>query len=110
MTPRSGIRTAPRLYVLTPAANDPAALAGQLTEISRAVDVAAVLLRLPDTDERSLINWVKAVAPAVQAPGVALLVDGRPDIVARAGADGAHLAGPHPPKRAPPPPNPHLIP
>jgi len=94
MTSRSGIRPTPRLYVLTPAVSDPATLSGGLAEMSRAVDVAAVLLRLPDADERSLINRVRAVAPGVQAAGAALLVDSRPDIVARAGADGAHLAGP----------------
>ena len=94
MTSRSGIRPTPRLYVLTPAVSDPTTLSGGLAEMSRAVDVAAVLLRLPDADERSLINRVKAVAPGVQAAGAALLVDGRPDIVARAGADGAHLTGP----------------
>jgi len=73
---------------------DVAALSGNLAEISRAVDVAAVLLRLPDADERSLINLVKAIAPVVQGAGTALLLDDRADIVARAGADGAHLAGP----------------
>src|SRR6266700_2118814 len=94
MTPRSGIRLAPRLYILTPAESDLAALSENLAEVSRAVDVAAILLGLPDADERSLINMVKAVAPGVQGAGAALLVDGRPDIVVRAGADGAHLAGP----------------
>src|SRR5258708_1865919 len=94
MTPRSGIRPAPRLYILTPAASDPAALSENIAEVCRAVDVAAVLLRLPDADERSLINLVKAIAPGVQGAGAALLIDGRPGIVARAGADGAHLAGP----------------
>ena len=74
--------------------SDPAALAESLAEALRAVDVAAVLLRLPDADERGLINLVKAIAPGVQDAGAALLLDGRPDIVARAGADGAHLAGP----------------
>ena len=54
-------------------------------------DVAAVLLRLPDADERSLINLVKKVAPAVQDRDAALLLAGRDDIVARSGADGAHL-------------------
>ena len=88
MSPRSSIRASPRLYILTPAASDGAALAGVLAEIFRAVDVAAVLLRLPDADERSLINRVKAAAGGVQGAGAALLVDGRPDIVARAGADG----------------------
>jgi thiamine-phosphate pyrophosphorylase len=94
MTPRTGIRPAPRLYILTPVVSDPAALSEQVAETSRAFDIAAVLARLPDTDERRLINMVKAMAPDVQGAGAALLVDGRPDIVARAGADGAHLAGP----------------
>jgi thiamine-phosphate pyrophosphorylase len=94
MIPRSSIRPRPRLYILTPAVSDAAAFSGVLAEIFGAVDVAAVLLRLPDADERSLINRVKAAAGGVQAAGAALLVDGRPDIVARAGADGAHLAGP----------------
>jgi len=93
MNVRSGTRPNPRLYVITPAINDAAALAGPLREMLGAVDVAAVLLRLHDADERSLINLVKA-APGVQAAGVALLLDGRPAIVARAGADGAHLTGP----------------
>ena len=94
MIPRSSIRPNPRLYILTPAVSDGAALSGVLAEILRAVDVAAVLLRLRDADERSLINRVKAAAGGVQGAGAALLVDSRPDIVARAGADGAHLAGP----------------
>jgi thiamine-phosphate pyrophosphorylase len=56
-------------------------------------DVAAVLLRLPAADERSLINHVKALAPMVQDRGAALLIEGHPDIAAKAGADGAHCAG-----------------
>jgi thiamine-phosphate pyrophosphorylase len=54
-------------------------------------DVAAVLLRLADADERSLINLVKEIAPAVQRRDVALILADRDDIVARSGADGAHL-------------------
>src|SRR5437660_1644739 len=94
MSPSSSIRPRPRLYILTPAVSDGAALSGMLAQIFGAVNVAAVLLRLPDTDERGLINRVKSAARGVQGAGAALLVDGRPDIVARAGADGAHLAGP----------------
>jgi thiamine-phosphate pyrophosphorylase len=94
MNLRSRTRPNPRLYILTPEVSDTAALSGVLAEIIGAVDTAAVLLRLRGADERSLINRVKAAAPAVQGAGAALLVDGRPDIVARAGADGAHLAGP----------------
>ena len=94
MIPQSGNRPDPRLYLLTPLVSDPATLSGALAQVLGVVDVAAVLLRLRDADERSLINRVKAVAPSVQRAGAALLVAGRPDIVARAGADGAHLVGP----------------
>jgi thiamine-phosphate pyrophosphorylase len=89
----SAAKPAPRLYVITPAASDPASLAGVLGDVLGAADVAAVLLRLEDADERSLISRIKAAAP-VQAMGAALILDGRPGIAARAGADGAHLAGP----------------
>ena len=68
-------------------------LAHQLAEALGATDVAAVLLRLPETDERGRVNHVKAVAPTVQGKGAALLLDGHPDLAARAGADGAHLSG-----------------
>jgi thiamine-phosphate pyrophosphorylase len=56
-------------------------------------DVAAVLLRLSDADERTLVNRIKAISGVIQRRDVALLIDGRPEIVARAGADGAHLQG-----------------
>lgn len=57
-------------------------------------DIAAVLMRLPDgEDERTLINRVKAIAPTVQKAEAALLLDGHAAIVARGGADGAHLTG-----------------
>jgi thiamine-phosphate pyrophosphorylase len=52
-----------------------------------------VLLRLKQADERTLINRVKALVPAVQRSEAALVIDGHPGIVARAGADGAHLTG-----------------
>ena len=58
-----------------------------------AADVAAVLLRLADADEHTLINRIRALARSVQDPGAALLLFDRPDLVARSGADGAHLTG-----------------
>jgi len=84
-------RPAPRLYLVTP--QDPAGLAGSLAQALAAADVAAVLLRLPAGDERDRINQAKALAPAVQDKGAALLLDGHPELAARAGADGAHLDG-----------------
>lgn len=86
-------RPAPRLYLATPVVDDPATLVAELPGLIASADVAAVLLRLKETDQRSMISRVKALAPPVQKAGAALLVDGHPDIVARGGADGAHLTG-----------------
>ena len=86
-------RPAPRLYLATPEVNDPSQLASQLPDLLAAADVAAVLLRLKPTDQRTLISRVKALAPAIQNGGAALLLDGHVDLVARGGADGAHVSG-----------------
>jgi thiamine-phosphate pyrophosphorylase len=97
MKPRPGTAPVPRLYLLTPQVGEGAALPGNvagLGEAVRAANAAAVLLRLRDGDERGLINLTKRIAPPVQDAGAALILDGRAGIVARAGADGAHLAGP----------------
>jgi thiamine-phosphate pyrophosphorylase len=55
--------------------------------------VAAVLVRLKETDQRTMISRLKQLAPAIQNAGAALLVDGHVELVARAGADGAHVSG-----------------
>jgi thiamine-phosphate pyrophosphorylase len=86
-------RPAPRLYLATPEIDDPSQLAASLPGLLAAVDVAAVLLRLKETDQRTLISRIKTLAPLVQDGGAALLLDGHVELVARAGADGAHLTG-----------------
>jgi thiamine-phosphate pyrophosphorylase len=83
----------PHLYLVTPALDDTAAFAAELGSALAAGDVAAVLLRLNDADERTLINRAKLVAAAVQRRDTALLIDGHASLVARVGADGAHLTG-----------------
>jgi thiamine-phosphate pyrophosphorylase len=89
--PAAPRRPAPRLYLVTP--QDTAGLADKLAQALGAADVAAVLLRLPQTDERTHVNQAKALAPIVQDKGAALILDGHPDLAVRAGADGAHLTG-----------------
>jgi len=86
-------RQAPRLYLITPPVADASAIAEQLVSAMDAGDIAAVLLKLGEADERTLINCAKRLAPMVQDKGAALLLDGRVELVARAGADGAHLSG-----------------
>ncbi|WP_262299292.1 thiamine phosphate synthase [Microvirga sesbaniae] len=89
--------TAARLYLITPVLTD-ASFAPRLAEACAAGAVAAVLLRLASADERSLINQVKALAPAAQEHGAAVLVsaEGEADlatVAARGGADGVHVPG-----------------
>ncbi len=95
--PRSGAeedkRAMPRLYLFAPPLAEPAAFLPALERALPAADIAAVLLRLNDADERTLINRIKSVAAVVQRRDIALLIEGRPELVARAGADGAHLTG-----------------
>jgi thiamine-phosphate pyrophosphorylase len=86
-------RPQPRLYLLTPELADTAAFAAPLQAALAAADVAAVLLRLQEADERTLINRAKKLVPVVQGADAALLLDGHADLVARAGADGIHLTG-----------------
>src|SRR5262245_43890709 len=86
-------RPAPRLYLVTPTTGDPARLVDAIAPALAAADVAAVLVPLTGDDERALLNGLKTLAPAVQGAGAALLLGGRADLVARAGADGAHLSG-----------------
>lgn len=86
-------RPAPRLYLATPVVDDPASLNAELPDLLASADVAAVLVRLKETDQRTMISRIKALAPIVQSAGAALLVDGHPELVARGGADGAHLTG-----------------
>jgi len=83
----------PRLYLATPEVDDPSSLVASLPGLLAAADVAAVLVRLRQIDQRTMISRIKALAPAIQDAGAALLLDGHVELVARAGADGAHLGG-----------------
>jgi thiamine-phosphate pyrophosphorylase len=86
-------RPTPRLYLATPAVDDPTPWVASLPGLLAAADIAAVLLRLKPSDPRTMITRIKALAPAVQNSGTALLLDGQVELVARSGADGAHLTG-----------------
>jgi thiamine-phosphate pyrophosphorylase len=86
-------RPAPRLYLATPVVDDPSPLVAMLPRLLDGTDVAAVLVRLAQTDERTMTERAKLLAPPIQRANVAFLLDGHVGIVARAGADGAHLTG-----------------
>ena len=85
-------RPLPRLYLATSPVDDPQHWLEVLPPLLAEADVAAVLLRLKPNDPRTLTSRIKSLAPVVQDKGAALLLDGHVDLVARAGADGAHLS------------------
>ncbi len=87
------LRPAPRLYLATPVVDDPARIMTPLADALAAADVAAVLVRLSPSDPRTMISRIKALAPVIQNSDAALLLDSHADLVARSGADGAHLTG-----------------
>jgi thiamine-phosphate pyrophosphorylase len=89
--PAAARRPTPRLYLVTPQHAEGLALL--LAESLSAAEVAAVLLRLPSANERTRIDFARAIAPAVQDQGAALLLDGDPALAEPTGADGAHLTG-----------------
>jgi len=86
-------RASSRLYLVTPPVSEPAAVADDLAAALNATDIAAVLLRLADGEERDLIARIEALRILIQSNGAALLLDGHPALVARTQADGAHLTG-----------------
>jgi thiamine-phosphate pyrophosphorylase len=83
----------PRLYLATPVVDDPSPLVASLPALLAGCDIAAVLVRLAEADPRSMITRIKQLAPPIQNAGAALLLDGHAELVARSGADGAHLSG-----------------
>lgn len=90
----------PRLALLTPyglGASEAEATAASLDAACAAGDVAAVILRLAASDERSLVALVKRLAPPAQERGAAVIVavpgfaGDVVSVAARGGADGVHL-------------------
>lgn len=80
-----------RLYLITPANFDVQALADPLSRALDAGDVACVQLRLKDAGDDAWLRAADTIRPIVQASGAAFLVNDRPDIAARTGADGLHI-------------------
>ena len=78
---------ASRLVLVTPVMADAEAFATTLAAACAAADIAAVIVRLADGDERTQINRVKALVRVIDGRETALVVDGHPELVARAGAD-----------------------
>ncbi|GGE38919.1 thiamine phosphate synthase [Agaricicola taiwanensis] len=82
-----------RLILITPLVSDAAAFEPRLAEACAAGDVAAVVLRLAEADERTLLERAKPLVAVAQQAGAAVLLEGHADLVGKSGADGVHTHG-----------------
>jgi len=80
-----------RLYLVTPAALDPAAFRDTLAAALDAGDVACVQLRLKDVDDDTIRRAIDTLRPVTQSRDAAFLLNDRADLAAATGCDGAHL-------------------
>ena len=80
-----------RLYLITPPAFELNAFSRQLEEALAGGDVAAFQLRLKHTADDDVVRIGAALMPMVQKAGAAFILNDRPDLAAKLGADGVHV-------------------
>ena len=80
-----------RLYLLTPPKFEAKPFAETLKRALGAGDVASVQLRLKDVTDEEILRTGEILMPVVQRAGAAFIVNDRPDLAARLGADGVHV-------------------
>ncbi len=80
-----------RLYLITPPVIDLAGFSDQLKSALDGGDVACLQLRLKDASDTEILKASEALIPVTQAYDVAFLINDRPDLAAKAGADGVHV-------------------
>lgn len=80
-----------RLYLVTPAALDPASFRDTLASALDAGDVACVQLRLKNVGDDAIRRACDALRPVAQDRDVAFLLNDRPDLAAATGCDGVHV-------------------
>lgn len=80
-----------RLYLVSPPALEPVAFAAQVEEALAGGDVAAFQLRLKGASDEAVLRTAERLIGPLQAAGCAFLVNDRPDLALRCGADGVHV-------------------
>lgn len=82
-----------RLYLATPVLLDASAFLPLLESALAQGGVASLLVRLGTSDEAAAKRMIGEIAPPTQDKGVAVVIDGKPQLALEAGADGAHVGG-----------------
>ena len=81
-----------QLYLITPPRiDDISAFTRLLPEVLRVGQVAALQIRLKDYADADILSLASQMLPIAHKEGVAVLINDRPDLAAKIGADGAHI-------------------
>lgn len=80
-----------RIYLVTPSHFNLDDFSDQLTAALDGGDVASVQLRMKESYDEDIIAAGRVLMPICHSKDVAFIVNDRPDIVAKIGADGVHV-------------------
>ena len=80
-----------RLYLITPSKLEPKPFADILKRALSGGDVASLQLRLKDVSDDTVLRAGEILMPVTQKAGAAFIMNDRPDLAARLGADGVHV-------------------
>ncbi len=80
-----------QLYLITPSSFDLREFAPQLEQALDGGPVASVQLRLKDVTDEAIIEAARALMPICHARDAAFIINDRPDIARKVGADGVHI-------------------
>lgn len=80
-----------RLYLITPPTFELAAFSQALGDALAGGDVACVQLRVKDQPDAEVLRIGAALMPIVHAADAAFILNDRPDLAAKLGADGVHV-------------------
>lgn len=79
------------LYLITPPAFEPSALAERLRAALGGGPVACLQIRLKDVDDDAIKRATEILLPVCHEYGVPVLMNDRPDLALLTGCDGAHV-------------------
>jgi len=80
-----------RLYLITPPRLEPKPFSDVLKRALSGGDVASVQLRLKHVSEDEILRAGEILLPITQRAGAAFILNDRPDLAAKLGADGVHV-------------------
>ena len=80
-----------RLYLITPPKLEPKVFAETLKRALQGGDVASVQLRLKHASDEDVLRAGEILLPITQKAGAAFILNDRPDLASKLGADGVHV-------------------